>query len=169
MIIRPAVTEDAAQVMSILNALIRTTAIEWTDALHTPESTVEWLDEHHAVLVAEEEDLVLGVAAYGWFRDVVTRPGYRYTVENTVHVRDGRRGTGVGRALMRALMDGARAEGMHTMVAAIDGANEGSLRFHERMGFEQVARMSEIGAKFGRWHDLLLLQVRLDDRASPDA
>jgi phosphinothricin acetyltransferase len=53
------------------------------------------------------------------------------------------------------------------MVAAIDGANESSIRFHERLGFVEVARMPEIGAKFGRWCDLVLLQLRLDDRAAP--
>jgi phosphinothricin acetyltransferase len=53
------------------------------------------------------------------------------------------------------------------MVAAIDGANEKSIRFHERLGFVEVARMPNIGAKFGRWLDLVLLQLGLDDRTAP--
>ena len=53
------------------------------------------------------------------------------------------------------------------MVAAIDGENEASIRFHERLGFVEVGRMSEIGAKFGRWLDLVLLQLRLDDLPAP--
>jgi phosphinothricin acetyltransferase len=80
----------------------------------------------------------------------VKRPGYRFTVENTIHVREDRWGSGVGRDLMDALVDEARDSGKHTMVAAVDGANEASIRFHTRLGFVEVARMPEIGAKFGR-------------------
>jgi phosphinothricin acetyltransferase len=166
-IVRPASPADAVAIASLLNAFVTTTTIEWTDTLQTAESVVEWLDQHESVLVADDCGDVVGVAAFGWFRDVVKRPGYRFTVENTVHVREDRWGSGVGRELMRALVDEARAGGKHTMVAAIDGSNEASIRFHERLGFVEVARMPQIGAKFGRWLDLVLLQLRLDDRTAP--
>jgi L-amino acid N-acyltransferase YncA len=73
----------------------------------------------------------------------------------------------VGRDLMLALIDSARRSGKHTMVAAVDGANEGSVEFHRRLGFVEVGRLPETGAKFGRWLDLVLLQLRLDDRDAP--
>jgi L-amino acid N-acyltransferase YncA len=165
--IRRATVADGGAIASILNALLATTAIEWTDTPHTADSILEWLDGHETVLVAEEGADVIGVAAFGWFRDVIRRPGYRFTVENTVHVRGDHWTSGVGRHLMEALIDEARRGGKHTMVAAVDGANEGSIRFHERMGFVEVARMPEIGAKFGRWQDLVLLQLHLDDRSEP--
>lgn len=168
MIIRPAAAADAVAIASILNALISTTTIEWTDTPHPADNILEWLDEHETVLVAEERAEVVGVAAFGWFRDAVKRPGYRFTVESTIHVREDQWRSGVGRELMRVLVDEARASGKHTMVAAIDGANEASIRFHERLGFVEVARMPEVGAKFGRWLDLVLLQLGLDDRAAPD-
>jgi phosphinothricin acetyltransferase len=167
MIVRPGTATDAVAIASLLNAYLATTTIEWTDAPQTPVTILEWLDEHETVLVAEERGDVVGVAAFGWFRDVVKRPGYRFTVENTIHVREDRWGSGVGRDLMRALIDRALESGKHTMVAAIDGANESSIRFHERLGFVEVARMPEIGAKFGRWCDLVLLQLRLDDGTAP--
>jgi L-amino acid N-acyltransferase len=167
-IIRPAVDDDAGAVASILSALVSTTTIEWTDTPQTPDSVVAWLDEHERVLVAEDHGEVVGVAAFGWFRDVVPRPGYRFTVENTVHVRQDRWRAGVGRALMGALIDEARATGKHMMVAAIDATNETSILFHEGLGFVAVARMPEVGAKFGTWQDLVLLQLRLDDRTAPD-
>jgi L-amino acid N-acyltransferase YncA len=166
-IVRPATDADAVAISSLLNAFIAVTTIEWTDALQTADSIPDWLDQHETVLVAEEGGEVVGVAAFGWFRDVVKRPGYRFTVENTIHVREDRWGSGVGRDLMRALIDEARASGKHTMVAAVDGANEASIRFHTRLGFVEVARMPEIGAKSGRWLDLVLLQLRLDDRTAP--
>jgi len=117
-IIRPAATTDAVAIAALLNAHLATTTIEWTERPQTPNSILEWLDQHEVVLVADEQGEVLGVAAYGWFRDVVKRPGYRFTVENTIHVREDRWATGVGRSLMGALINEARQSGKHTMVAA---------------------------------------------------
>ncbi len=167
MIVRAAAPGDAIAIASLLNAFLATTTIEWTDTPHSPESVLVWLEEHDTVLVAEENTEVVGVAATGWFRDVAKRPGYRHTVENTIHVREDHWGTGIGRELMHALVDIAREGGVHTMIAAIDGANETSIRFHERLGFTEVGRLPEVGAKFGRWCDLVLLQMHLDDRGPP--
>lgn len=167
MIVRSATSADALGIASLLNALLATTTVEWTDTPHTADTTLDWLDEHETVLVAEEGGDVVGVAAFGPFRDVVKRPGYRFTVENTIHVREDRWGSGLGQDLMGALIEAARESGKHVMVAAIDGANEASIRFHERLGFVEVGRLPELGAKFGRWLDLVLLQLRLDDRTAP--
>jgi L-amino acid N-acyltransferase len=165
--VRPAGPADAAALASLLNAQLATTTIEWTDTRQTPDSILRWLDEHETVLVAEDQGEVVGVAAFGWFRDAVKRPGFRYTVENTVHVREDRSQSGIGRALMGALIDKARESGKHSMMAAIDSANEASIRFHERLGFVEVGRMPELGTKFGRWLDLVVLQLRLDERPEP--
>ena len=167
MLIRTATAADAAQIASVLNALLGTTTIEWTVTPRTADDVAEWLRAHEVVLVAEERGEVVGVAAFGWFRDVLKWPGYRFTVENTVHVRQDRWGSGLADQLMRALMAKARETGKHTMIAAIDGANEASIRFHKRLGFTEVARMPEVGAKFGRWLDLVMLQISLDERAAP--
>jgi L-amino acid N-acyltransferase len=167
MTIRTATPADALAVASLLNALLATTTIEWTETPKTVDSVLIWLREHERVLVAEEDSQVVGVAAFGWFRDAVSRPGYRFTVENTIHVRQDHWGRGVGRSLMHALLDEARSSGKHAMIAAIDGENEASIRFHERLGFVEVARMPEVGTKFGRWLELVLLEFRLDDRPPP--
>ncbi len=119
------------------------------------------------VLVAELGGEVLGFTTYGEFRDNVKWPGYRLSVEHTIHVRESHWGTGVGRVLMSALIERARAAGIHVMVGAVDGANEASIRFHERLGFVEVARMPQVGTKHGRWLDLVMLQLRLDDAAPP--
>jgi L-amino acid N-acyltransferase len=166
-LVRPATAGDAPAIAALLNALLPTTTIEWTDTPKTSESILGWLDEHETVLVADEEGDAVGVAAFGWFRDAGARAGYRFTVEHTVHVREDRWGLGVGKQLMAALIEAARASGKHTMVAAVDRANEASIAFHERLGFVEVGRMPEIGAKFGQWLDLVLLQLHLDDRPSP--
>jgi L-amino acid N-acyltransferase len=166
-LIRAAREADGPEITSLLNALLATTTIEWTVTPRTEDDVLKWLRAHEVVLVAEDQGAVAGVAAFGWFRDVVKWPGYRFTVENTIHVRQDRWGSGVGQVLMRDLIDKAREAGLHTMIAAIDSANEASIRFHERLGFTEVARMPEVGTKFGRWLDLVLLQIRLDQRAPP--
>ena len=168
MVVRPANRSDAVAIASILNDLLATTTVEWTDTPHTEAGILAWLGNHEVVLVADEAGDVVGVAAFGWFRDAVERPGYRYTVEHTIHVRRDRWGRGFGRELMHVLVDAARERGKHTMVGAVDGANESSLRFHERLGFVEVGRMPELGVKFGRWCDLVLLQLHLDDRPAPE-
>jgi L-amino acid N-acyltransferase len=170
-VIRDAGHDDLPAITEIANALIATTAIEWTDEPHTVEDRAVWLGEHraagHPVVVAEVDGAVVGFAAWGAFRDVRRWPGYRTTVEHTVHVRGDHWGTGVGRALMAELIGRARASGMHVMVAAVDAGNLESIRFHERLGFVEVARLPEVGHKFGRWLDLVLLQLVLDDAQAP--
>ena len=89
-------------------------------------------------------------------------PGYRHTVEHSIHVRQDCWGRGIGRALVDALVERARAQGKHVMIAGIDAENVGSIRFHERLGFFEVARLPEIGEKFGRRLDLVLMQRMLD-------
>jgi phosphinothricin acetyltransferase len=166
-LIRSATPTDGGEIAALLNALLATTTIEWTVTPRTADDVLEWLRVHEVVLVAEDQGEVVGVAAFGWFRDVVKWPGYRFTVENTVHVREDRWGSGVGEALMLALVERARETGKHTMIAAIDSTNEASIRFHERLGFTEVAHLPEVGAKFDRWLDLVLLQITLDGRSAP--
>jgi phosphinothricin acetyltransferase len=118
-------------------------------------------------LVADDGGDVVGFAAYEYFRGEGKWPGYRLTMEQSIHVREDRWGRGVGRALIETLLDRARNAGVHVMVAAIDAENVESVAFHERLGFIEVARMPQTGVKFGRWLDLVLMQRVLDDRAQP--
>ena len=163
---RDATPADLPEITTIYNALLETTTHEWTEELHTVSERADWLTEQNAAgrpaLVAVEDDEVVGWATYGDFRDSTRWPGYRHTVEHSIHVREDHWGRGIGRLLINALINRARAEGKHVMVAGIDAANEGSIRFHERLGFFEVARMPEIGEKFGRRLDLVLMQLILD-------
>ena len=158
--IRPATDVDLPGIVEIYNVSVTTTAT-WSETPQTLDERRAWFrarsDAGDGVVVAVEEDEVVGFAAYGEFRNPHWT-GYRYTVENTVHVRDGWSGKGIGRSLMEALIDHAATNGKHVMVAAVDGENEGSVTFHERLGFTVVGRMPEVGRKFDRWLDLVLLQ-----------
>ena len=142
--VRDATPADLTELTAIYNALLETTTHEWTEQLHTVEERSEWLAAKqasgHPALVAVEADEVIGWATYGDFRDSQRWPGYRFTIEHSIHVREDHWGRGVGRALIDALIERARREGKHVMVAGIDASNTGSIAFHERLGFVEVGR-----------------------------
>ena len=110
-------------------------------------------------LVAEADDALLGYAYAGQLRD---RVGYRCSCENSVYVRQDRRGGGVGGALLRALMEDARARGFERMFAIIgDAANEASIALHRRHDFVEVGIWRRAGTKFGRLIDVVHMQREL--------
>jgi L-amino acid N-acyltransferase YncA len=164
--IRDATPADVPAIAGLLNATLATTTYEYTDTPHTAAGRGDWFERQTArafpVLVAVADDQVIGYAAYGDFRDSLARPGYRFVVEHSVHVDERCWGHGVGRALMEALVDRARAAGLHVMVGAIDSSNVDSLAFHAKLGFVETARMPEVGRKFERWLDLVLVQLTID-------
>jgi L-amino acid N-acyltransferase len=84
-------------------------------------------------------------------------------MELTIHVDGEHHGRGVGRALIDALIERARDAGVHVLVAGVDGEHDASIAFHQRLGFVEVARMPEVGRKFDRWLDLVLMQRVIDD------
>ena len=167
--IADATDADLPVIVDLLNATIDTTTFEYTDIAHSLVTRTAWFERQRQrgfpVLVAVVDATVVGYAAYGDFRDSLARPGYRFTVEHSVHVARSHWGGGVGRTLMSALLDRASQAGMHVMVGAIDSSNAGSIRFHERLGFVETARMPEVGRKFDRWLDLVLMQRRVTHRS----
>ncbi|MBP2199996.1 GNAT family N-acetyltransferase [Pantoea cypripedii] len=167
--IRTANEGDAAMIADIYNdAVLNTTAI-WNEKSVDLPNRMKWIrdrqDAGFPVLVAVDEDgKVLGYASYGDWRPW---DGYRHTVEHSVYVHKEARGKGAGVALMVELIQLATEQGKHVMVAGIESGNEASIALHKKLGFTEAGRMSEVGAKFGRWLDLTFLQLRLDDRTHP--
>ena len=161
--IRAATSADLPGLLAIYNDVIATSTAVYSFEPTTLEERRAWLEararQRYPVLVAAESGDVLGFASFGDFR---AWPGYRFTVEHTVHVRADRRGHSVGTTLVRALMSRARELGKHVMIAGVDADNAASLRFHERLGFERVAHFREVGFKFGRRLDLVFLQRMLE-------
>jgi phosphinothricin acetyltransferase len=100
----------------------------------------------------------VGFSSFGDFR---SWPGYRFTVEHSLHVRADRRRQGVGRRLLLPLFDRAMRLGKHVMIAGVDADNSASRRLHAGLGFREVAHLQEVGFKFGRWLDLVLMQRML--------
>ncbi len=166
--IRPATDADLPAITAIFNAVIATSTAIYADDPFTLDDRRAWFvqrrDAGYPVLVAEDGEGVAGLASFGDFRPW---PGFRHTVEHSVHVRADARGRGLGSALVGALFDPARRLGKHVMIAGIDAANAGSIRMHERLGFQRGAVLREVGRKFGRWLDLEFLQKTLDAPGSP--
>jgi phosphinothricin acetyltransferase len=164
MLIRDARAEDAAALAAIYapEVLHGTASFE----MDAPDATV-MAARLAAVqargwpwLVAEQEGLVLGYAYASQFRD---RPAYAGTCENSIYVDASVRGTGVGLALLEALMAAARAAGFGQMIAVVGdaGGNVASLALHRRAGFVEAGRLRDVGRKFGRWLDVAYLQRSL--------
>jgi phosphinothricin acetyltransferase len=160
MTIRDAEDTDLSGVLSIYNDVIRTSTAIYTEAPSSIEERRSWWEQRVAqgypVIVAADSSGIAGFASFGDFRG--TWPGYRHSVEHSVHVRDDRRGEGLGTLLVTELLRRAAALGKHVMIAGIDAANTPSIRFHHRLGFQPVGTFHEVGYKFGRWLDLHFME-----------
>ena len=158
-------------IVAIYNDAVQNTTAIWNEKTVDAANRSAWLAERqrvgYPVLVAV--DAQGAVAGYASFGDWRAFDGYRHTVEHSVYVRQDCRGAGIGKALMVALIERARAIGKHVLVAAIEAGNTGSIALHKKLGFEQVGLLSEVGTKFGVWLDLVFLQLKVDARTEPDA
>jgi L-amino acid N-acyltransferase len=163
--VRDATEADLPGLVAIYNEVIATSTAIYSSEPVTLGNRLEWwrtrVAQGYPVLVAADASGVMGFASFGDFR---TWPGYRFTVEHSVHVRADCRGQGVGTELLQALLPRAAACDKHVMIGGVDAANAASIRFHERLGFTQVGHLREVGYKFERWLDLVFLQRRLGDR-----
>jgi L-amino acid N-acyltransferase YncA len=158
--IRDATEDDLPRILEITNDAIVHSTANWSLQPTTLEERTEWFREHQArgfpVLVAVAADQrVIGFAAYGDFRP---KPGYRLTVEHSIYIDADARGRGIGTALLAALIGRATAVGVHVMIGGIDADNIASIQLHRRFGFEITGHLREVGRKFDRWLDLVLMQ-----------
>jgi L-amino acid N-acyltransferase YncA len=113
--------------------------------------------------VAVLEGQVIGYAYAGAYRP---RPAYRFTVENSVYLQPDIHRRGIGRQLLQRLIAESEARGYRQMIAVIgDSANAGSIGVHTRCGFQMIGTHPNVGFKFGRWLDTVMMQRALGDGA----
>jgi len=147
--------------LEIYNDIILHTAAVYDYEPHTLEMRTEWFrakqKQGFPVFVAEHDGAIVGFSTIGPFRREWT--AYKFSVENSVYVRNDYRGKGVGRLLLPPLIETAKKLKMHTIIAGIEAANEASIKLHKSFGFEEVAHFKEVGWKFERWLDLKFLQL----------
>lgn len=161
--------EHARSILDILNEAIRNSTALYDYRERTPESMDAWFATKRAagypvIGAVDEHGTLLGFASYGRFRE---REAYKYSMEHSLYVHREHRGRGVGAALMPALVEAARARGVHVLVGGIDLANTASIALHERFGFVHAGTIREAAFKFGRWLDLGFWQRVLDTPAEP--
>jgi L-amino acid N-acyltransferase YncA len=119
----------------------------------------EVVDRGYVWLVATDATGILGYGYYSPFRE---RSGYRFTVEDSIYVREDVRGQGVGKALVARLIELATLAGLRQMIAVIgDSENVASIGVHASLGFHMVGTMKSTGIKFGRWVDVVSMQRAL--------
>ena len=156
--VREAGEADQRAILDIYNDAVLHSTATFDVEPRTWDGQQRWFQEHrspYAVFVATVGDTVAGWGTLSRFRP---RPGYRFTAEDSIYVRQDFRGRGIGAALLELLMDAARRGRFHSVMALIDGGNAVSIRLHERFGFRHVGTFREVGFKFGRWLDVVHMQ-----------
>jgi len=165
--IRPAGAGDMDAVAAIYGADVLTATASFEIEPPSPED----MGSRFAAITGAGYPYFVAVAAgdvagYAYASEYRSRPGYRYTVENSVYVKSDYRGSGAGRALLARLIDTCSAQGYRQMLAVIGGAdNAPSIRLHAALGFREVGRLPAVGRKFDQWIDTMLMQRALGDGA----
>jgi L-amino acid N-acyltransferase YncA len=158
--VRPAAEPDMAAVREIYAHYVLNSLATFEE---TPPALEEMLARRRAsvelglpYLVAEAGGEMVGFAYAAAYRP---RPAYRFTIEDSVYVADGRRGSGIGSALLGELIAACERGPWRQMLAVVgDSANAGSIALHRRFGFELMGTLRSVGFKSGRWVDTPILQ-----------
>jgi L-amino acid N-acyltransferase YncA len=157
--VRLARASDAEAIRSIYNAEVAGSTATFDLVPRSSDEQIAWLSDHNgpypAIVAVDDSDTVLGFGSLSVYRD---RPAYATTVENSVYVEKGHRGTGIGRLLMDELIHLATQHGFHAVIARIGGDNEASITLHHACGFRTVGVEQQVGRKFNRWLDVTVLQ-----------
>ncbi|MGF1729294.1 N-acetyltransferase family protein [Photobacterium kasasachensis] len=159
----------AHEILTILNdAILHSTAL-YDYKSRTIDNMVSWFTTkekagYPVIGAIDEHGQLMGFATYGRFRE---QPAFKYTVEHSVYLHPDFRGRGVGKALMKELIERARQQNYHVIIGAIDLENEGSIYLHQKLGFTHSGTIHQAGFKFGRWLDLGFYQLVLNTPACP--
>ena len=156
--IRPARESDVAAIAAIWTPIVRETALTFLPEPHSDAAIAQMIATAPVFLVAEQDGALAGFVKAGPFR---SGQGYRHSAEHTILLAPRARGQGTGRALMAALEARLAGQGCHALVAGISAENPEAVAFHARLGFTRVGHLPEVGRKFDRWIDLLLMQKLL--------
>jgi L-amino acid N-acyltransferase YncA len=161
-IVRDAGETDLPAILEIYNAAVLNETSIWNDDISDLKERHSWWQARTArgfpVYVADVDGVVSG---YGTFDEFRPHQGYRFTVEHSIYVSSTVQRRGIGSVLLTRLIAEARRTNKHAMVGGIASDNLASLALHQRFGFVETARMPQVGFKFGRWLDLVLMQKLL--------
>lgn len=158
--VRPATGEDAFAISDIYNYYVSRSTATFESSEQTVGERLLWLREHeserHPVLVAELPDgTICGWASTSRYR---SHCAYNLTVEASWYVHHEHQRKGIGKALVKELLVQSQKAGHHCMVALMCGENESSVKLARDMGFEVAGTLKEVGRKFNRWLDVVIMQ-----------
>jgi len=159
--VRRATLGDARSIAEIYNHYVANSTATFDTEAKSVGERIAWLTEHrdaHPVLVGEVDGAVVAWGSLSRFRE---RPAYRHTVEIAVYVAPEHTGAGIGPILTRALIEAARSAGHHVVVSQIVSENHPSIKLSERAGFTPVGTMHQVGRKFDRWLDVVVMELVL--------
>ena len=156
------------QILTIFNdAIVNSTAL-YDYRPRTAANMMTWFETKERagfpVIGLVDEGNLLGFGSYGTFR---AWPAYKYSVEHSIYLAPNFRGRGLGKLLLKAIIDGAREQDYHVLIGGIDSQNAASIRLHKSQGFEFAGRIKQVGFKFGRWLDLDFYQLILSTPLRP--
>lgn len=161
--------DHAHAILDIFNdAILNSTAL-YDYKSRTIENMVSWFQTKKqngfpVIGMINPAGKLVGFASYGTFR---AWPAYKYSVEHSVYVHQDYRGQGIAIELMKALINAAQHNDVHTMIGGIDATNISSIRLHEKLGFVHTGTLPQVGFKFGRWLDLAFYQILLRTPEQP--
>jgi L-amino acid N-acyltransferase YncA len=161
-LIREAQKADLDAINAIYNREVLEGVATWDEEPWSADARAAWFAERSrlgdAVLVAERADVLAG---FGYLSPYRARSGWRFTHEDTLYIAPEAQRSGAGAAILEALIRAARVRELHALIAVIEAGNVGSIALHERFGFGVVGTKREVGFKFGRWLDLVEMQLLL--------
>ncbi len=150
---------DAAATREIYNLEVLESTVTFDLVARSLDEQAAWIDDHSgghpAIVAVDAADEILGFASLSAYRP---RPAYAPTVEDSVYVRRDLRGDGIGGLLLADIVELARTHGFHSVIGRIVGGHETSIALHRKCGFAEVGREQEVGRKFGKWLDVVLMQ-----------
>ena len=154
--------KDIPEVLEIYNDIILTSKAVYRYEIQSLDEKKKWFREQQVLgnplLVYDDNGMISGFATYSQFRPY---PGYKYTMEHSVYVHKDHYQKGIATNLMLKLIEKAKEQGVKTLVAGIDGENIGSIKAHEKLGFEYAGTIKNAGYKFEQWLDLVFYQLHL--------
>lgn len=157
--IRQATAADLGGITEIYNDAIKKTTATFDTEPKTSEEQENWFVKHdarHPVLVAEQDGPIVAWASLSQWSD---RCAYSDTAEISLYVREQHRAKGIGKALMKAIIQEGKTAGLHTVIARIAGSNKISVDLCKSFGFQYIGTMREVGKKFGQMLDVHLMQL----------
>ena len=156
--IRQAALDDLNDITRIYNEAILKTVATFDTKPKAINEQKSWFKDHgskNPILVAEMEGIIVGWAALSKYS---TRCAYADTAEISLYIDEKYQGKGIGKKLMKAIVEEGEKAGLHVVIARITEGNEKSVHLHKSVGFEHVGVMKEVGLKFGKRLDVHLMQ-----------